>query len=421
MDSRRLFVGIDLGTSGCRARAIDRAGEIIGAAATNLASDQADDPVAWWSSVLAVLHALLAKVDRTRVASIAADGTSGTLLLADELGHPLAPPLMYADARAVREAELIARVAPAESAAHGPTSSLAKLLWLQRQVPRKARYALHQADWIMGRLARRFGLSDTNNCLKLGYDPVQDDWPKWMTALGLDERLLPRLHPPGTSIGLIEPTLAAVLRVPDEIQIVTGTTDGVAGFIATGATQIGEAVTSLGSTLVLKILSERPVFAPEYGVYSHRLGNTWLVGGASNSGGAVLRRYFSQAEIDAMTAQLQPERPTGLDYYPLNCPGERFPRCDPSLSPRLEPRPEEPSVFLQGMLEGIAAIEREGYQRLHELGAPYPSRAYTVGGGARNTAWTRIRELQLGVPVVALPHAQAAYGAALLARTGLMC
>src|SRR3546814_17941127 len=71
--------------------------------------------------------------------------------------------------------------------------------------------------------------------------------------------------------------------------ISVGTTDGVAAFIATQASGIGDAVTSLGSTLTLKILSARPIFAPAMGVYSHRLGERWLAGGASNSRAAERR------------------------------------------------------------------------------------------------------------------------------------
>ena len=76
-------------------------------------------------------------------------------------------------------------------------------------------------------------------------------------------------------------------------------------------------MTSLGSTLVLKLVSDRPVFSPAHGVYSHRLGDLWLTGGASNSGGAVLAQYFSADELRALTPLLKPDVPTGLDYYPL--------------------------------------------------------------------------------------------------------
>lgn len=80
---------------------------------------------------------------------------------------------------------------------------------------------------------------------------------------------------------------------------------------------------------------------------SHRLGDAWLVGGASNTGGAVLRRFFNDAQLAELTPRMDASRPTGLDYYPLTAPGERFPVNDPGLQPRLEPMPADDAVFLQ--------------------------------------------------------------------------
>ena len=110
------------------------------------------------------------------------------------------------------------------------------------------------------------------------------------------------------------------------------------------------------------------------------------------------------------------DEPTGLDYYPLVSEGERFPVNDPGLAPRLLPRPTEDAVFFQGILEGIAHIELRGYRKLAELGAPWPEKVITTGGGAANAAWRTIRSQLLGIPVVAAGHQEAAYGAALLAR-----
>ncbi|MCU0836983.1 MAG: FGGY-family carbohydrate kinase, partial [Chromatiaceae bacterium] len=188
--------------------------------------------------------------------------------------------------------------------------------------------------------------------------------------------------------------------------------------IAAGVADAGDGVTTLGSTLVVKVLSERPVFAPAHGAYSHRLGDRWLVGGASNSGGAVLRRFFDDAELVALSARIDPAAASGLDYYPLLRPGERFPVADPALHPRLEPVPADRAAFLHGLLEGIARIEALGYRRLAELGAPYPARVLTTGGGAGNPAWTAIRARLLGVPVMPAADRDAARGAAVLARGG---
>jgi sugar (pentulose or hexulose) kinase len=123
-------------------------------------------------------------------------------------------------------------------------------------------------------------------------------------------------------------------------------------------------VTSLGSTLVVKQLCQRPIFAPEFGIYSHRIGAAWLAGGASNTGGRVIERFFPRDRLAALSAVLNPDQPTGLDYYPLIAPGERFPIADPALAPRLEPRPTDEATFFQAILEGIAGIEALAYRKL---------------------------------------------------------
>jgi len=281
-----------------------------------------------------------------------------------------------------------------------------------------AAHICHQADWIAGTLCGRFDISDENNALKLGYDPVTRRWPAWLHELGVPRQLLPRVYPPGTTLANVSETVADQLGIARDCRLVAGTTDSIAAFIATGANEPGDGVTSLGSTLVLKLVCDRPVFSGELGVYSHRLGDIWLAGGASSSGGGVLRLYFSQHQLDAMTPALDPGRPTGLDYYPLPGTGERFPRNDPRLEPVLEPRPDDDLIFFQAMLEGIARIEKQGYDALTGLGAPRLNRVISAGGGSTNPAWSRIRERLLGVPVSTAKHTEASYGAALLAAAG---
>ncbi|HED19843.1 MAG TPA: carbohydrate kinase, partial [Gammaproteobacteria bacterium] len=143
----------------------------------------------------------------------------------------------------------------------------------------------------------------------------------------------------------------------------------------------------------------------------------WLVGGASNAGGAIISTLFSSCDIHRYTRLVNPHQLTDLDYYPLSSRGERFPIQDPLMEPRLEPRPSSDARFFQGILEGLARIEQRGYRLLAELGAPYPEQVLTVGGGAVNTGWAVIREQLLGVPVTRAKQQEAAFGTALLARS----
>lgn len=421
----KLYVGIDVGTSGCRAVAIDRDRRVRATTQTPLtapvrgASQSEQDPELWWQGLRAVMARLRQQIADAPIAAIAIDGTSATVLLCDSDGVPAGPALMYDDSSAQEEAAAIAAVAPADSAARNASSSLAKVLYLAKRYP-AATHALHQADWLAGRLLGRYDRCDENNALKLGYDPEARTWPAWLDRLPGVRPLLPTAVAPGTPLGRAAEACRQALGLEPDTVVVAGTTDSTAAFLATGAQRLGDAVTSLGSTLVLKVLAAKPVFAPEYGVYSHRLQDRWLVGGASNSGGAVLLDHFTPGELQRLTPLLDPERPTGLDYYPLRRPGERFPIHDPALPPRMTPRPPEAERFLQAMLEGLAAIERSGYDLLARLGAPYPTSVRTVGGGASNPAWTAIRAARLRVPMVAPEHSDACYGAALLARAGAM-
>ena len=418
------WVGIDIGTSACRACAVDAAANVVATARSELPQPERagnhvqQDAALWWQALQDSLESLFRTLDAHRVRRIAIDGTSATVLLCSPDGSPLTPGLMYNDARAVEAAARIDRHAPPDSAARGASSSLAKCLHLRPVTVAQPWLVAHQADWLTGMLTGRFGISDENNALKLGYDVVRRRWPEWLGELGLESQQLPEVVPPGTPLGKLQPALAQRWSCGTTVEVVAGTTDSTAGFIATGADRSGMAVTALGSTLVLKVLSQTPVFAARYGVYSHRLAGRWLVGGASNSGGAVLQQRFSRCDIRRFTRLLQPDSPTGLDYYPLPGTGERFPVQDPALAPRLLPRPASDAQYFQGILEGMADIEARGYRLLAELGAPYPSQVLTVGGGAANRGWQHIRAARLQVPVSRAAHEEAAYGVALLALRG---
>ena len=407
--------------------AIDVHGEVNSERATSLPPAQKtrvgieQAPIYWWDALIRLFEKIARDVNLIRVAALAIDGTSGSILLTDEAGEPIGPALMYNDNRAHKEAALLSKLAPLESGCHGPTSGLAKLLWLVNNTSTAdVSHVLSQADWVSGKLTGQYDVSDENNCLKLGYDPIHRRWPAWIKGLNLNARWFPKVYRAGYPVGYITPPLAKQFGFSPHTQVMTGTTDSIAGFIATGASRLGDAVTSLGSTLVLKIIAAQPLFSPRYGVYSHRLRDLWLVGGASNSGGMVLKQFFSEAELTTMTSMLNPERPTGLNYYPLPSRGERFPIADPRLEPRLSPRPDDAVQFFQGILEGIADIERQGYRLLESIGAPYPTKVSTVGKGAKNIPWTAIRRERLGVKVISAVHADPAYGAALLARNGII-
>ncbi len=416
-----LSLGIDIGTSGIRTAVLDEDGAVLSQAqADHLPQDQQQiDASLWWRAVQTCIENQIAALEAQgrsggEITRIAADGTSGTVVLTDKNLNPVTRALMYDSNGFQSEAAKIASHAPAHHIARGAGSALARVMRLvSEDEGKQARYALHQADYVAVKLMNRGGLSDYNNALKTGFDPESEQWPGWMDQV-LDHNLLPKVHPPGTPLGGISSEVANELGISKDAIVHAGTTDSIAAFLACAPLKAGVAVTSLGSTLAVKLLSHNRVDDPAIGLYSHRLGNVWLAGGASNSGGAVLASFFSRDELKELSAKIDPDIPSGLDYYPLTRPGERFPVNDPDKQPRLEPRPENDALFLQGLLEGIARIEAQCYREIAARGGAYPDVLFTAGGGANNPVYRKIRSKALGLKLNDAEHTDAAIGAARL-------
>ncbi len=423
------FVGIDFGTSGVRAIAINVDGEIV--AISRIEYDIRDCET--WQAALYEVIARLPKQIRQTTKKIVIDGTSATVLMCDRDGKAIAPPMIYSDACSQEVLEQVKKIAPPQHSVCSATSSFAKLvLFLEnegRSPSFSSLYLMHQADWLGYLLHGKLGVSDYHNALKLGYEPLLLNYPDWLKdwASRNPAVTLPEVFAPSKTIGIIQEVIASKLNLPLDCEIGAGTTDSNAAFLASVGTtkpEIGTAVTSLGSTMVLKVLSDRQINDARYGIYSHRFehpdfGCLWLVGGASNVGGAVLRQFFTDQQLQELSDRIDSSISSSLDYYPLPKKGDRFPINNPNLLPRLSPRPDDLVEFLHGLLESMARIEADGYKLLQELGASPMQQIYTAGCGAKNQTWTKIRDRYLQIPMQQAIQTEAAYGAALLAKISL--
>lgn len=454
----RCALGLDAGTSGVRAAVVGPDGAVWARHAVD--APLSAEPAHWWATLEAAVRGLPADV-RQKVQAVAVAGTSGTVLPLDARGLPLAPALLYyqsVDLPAPWSERLQAVATPPAAAA---SSSLAKLLH-QALDPALAPWlavCVSHTDWLTAALLgavpvaaagersgtqpASFGPSPTHppslpalwterhNALKAGADVAQGRWPAAVQAL-VEEALAasaqarpravslhwPLIATPGQTLGTLAPAVAERLGLPLAVHVVAGTTDANAAFLASGIQALGEGLTTLGSTLVLKQLCAQPLASAAHGIYSHWWGRWWLASGASNAGGRVLRQFWSDAQMAALTPRLRPQQPTGLDYVPLPGVGQRFPVADPGLQPRLSPRPADDAVFFQGLLEALARVEAQGYRLFQRLGAPALSRVWASGGGTRNPAYQQLRAQALGVPVATAAEGEPSVGAARLAGMG---
>jgi sugar (pentulose or hexulose) kinase len=416
-----LTLGIDIGTSGVRTALLDCDDVISSATASHPAQSGKDiDANLWWDAVSDCLHAqarALNDIGRNMsdIDAIAVDGTSGSMVLTDAALIPVSPALMYNSKGFDDEAARIAQHVSTDHIASGANSALARAMRLVGDATSKPVHLLHQADFIAAKLLGHGGHSDFNNALKTGFDPASQTWPSWISDV-IEVALLPEVHSPGAPIGAVNKAMVTTFGLSGATQVHAGTTDSIAAFLACASLTEGAAVTSLGSTLAVKMLSRTRIDDPGIGLYSHRLGDLWLVGGASNTGGAVLKAHFDADQLADLSRQIDPTVSLGLDYYPLLECGERFPINDPNLPPKMTPRPASDVEFLHGLLEGIADIEATCYREIERRGGGWPKVVYTAGGGSRNDVWSQMRSEKLGVPTKKAADSEASVGAARLAQ-----
>ncbi|WP_025763597.1 FGGY-family carbohydrate kinase [Dyadobacter tibetensis] len=425
------FIGIDVGTQGARINLIDEGGTLVAMEQEvfelTTAAREEQSPQMWWKSCLRALSGMLEKldtsVDKRQIVSLAVTSTSGTVIPLDENHEPLHAALMYSDKRPSEQASrcsLAAKEAGQDYHNFGVSTGLAKMVWFVEEYPEKAAKLhlwAHAADFITGKICGRWGITDYTNALKSGFDVEKLLWPEYLfDILPLKKDWLPAVVPSGKVIGTIDRALAQDFGLPETIKVVAGITDGCASQIASGAVNLGEWNTTIGTTLVVKGVTENQIKDPEGRLYSHRhpMGY-WMPGGASNTGADWVTHDFGN-DLSALTEAAATLLPSRHLAYPLRQAGERFPFVAPHARGFEPDGLSNAEKFLANM-EGVAYLERYAYEMIEELSGEKIKAVFTAGGGSNSEPWLMIRSNVLNLPLYKMKHVSGAVGAAILAAS----
>ena len=386
-----LVLGIDLGTTGLRIAIINTKKQILFTSSRRYSTG-----LEIWEDWIYCLKELIQEVPKDlkeKLVSCSIAGTSGTLLACKKNGDPIGKALPYflSFSEYSNEIDNLFLKECAGSSISGSVGRALKLLALYGNEI----ILRHQADWMSGWLLNNWDYGEEGNNIRMGWDISNNSWPTKFKNLDW-LKCLPKIISSGQIMGSICNKKANELNLPKSLKLIAGTTDSNAGVLATLANK-NDGITILGSTIVIKKFVDKPLLGN--GVSNHKLLGNWLCGGASNAGAAILLDFFNLEYIEELSQQINPNNSTGIDLLPLARKGERFPINDPDLQPKLEPRPVSDSLYLHAILEGLARIEARGWQKLHELGAEIPRQIITIGGGAKNTTWKKIREKEIGIPI----------------------
>lgn len=423
-DSSEVYIGVDIGTQGVRVMAIDDRGDLVAQDHLPLTVDQSPprqhDPEDWWSAVLLLLGSVDASLKRSarslRPVSISVAGTSGTIIPLDDHYRPICGALMYSDTRAFTENERVRDLAPELGCSI--SWAIPKMMWLQNHHPHLVEHIrawCHVTDFIIGRLTGQWQMTDETSALKSGYDPVAKAWSSVLwERLGIVRDALPNVVPSGSPIGPVLPSICEETGLPADVIVTTGMTDGCASQVASGAVSLGSWNTTIGTTMVIKGVTQERIANPTAAMYHHRHPDGyWMPGGASNTGAEWISKDYDNCDLESLNRMAQQRTPTRELSYPLCAEGERFPFVAREAR-GFDPSQLDDVTRFTARMEGVAYLERLAYAILERFSKEPATCVYSAGGGSKSDVWLGIRSGVLQRTVIRSRYPDGAVGAAVV-------
>ena len=440
------FLGIDVGTGGSRALAIDAAGRITSSATVEhvpFASPQTgwaeQDPRDWWRASTLAIRAVLSKEMTEEVRAVGLSGQMHGSVLLDKKDEVLRPSIIWCDQRTDSQCgSLTKRIGAARlieltcnPALTGFT--LPKMLWVRECEPelwQQVHAVLLPKDYVRLRLSgdKATDVADASGTLL--FDVAERKWSEEMlSATEIDRRLLPRVYESPHVTGVVSPAGAEATGLRPGTPIVAGGGDQAAGAVGMGIVRAGTVSATIGTSGVVFAASDKPALDPQGRVHTfcHAVPGRWHVMGVTQGAGLSLRWFRDQfgAGVEdgrdpydklSEEAAHAPPGSDGLLWAPYLM-GERTPHLDPHARAALVglTASHTRAHVVRAILEGVAFSLRDTFEIFTEMKVPVEE-VRLGGGGARSKVWRQIQADIYGREVKTVEAEEgAAYGAALLA------
>jgi xylulokinase len=447
MNTEPILIGADVGTTNIKVVALDRSGGAVEGASSPTPTHIPKpgrahyDPDELWNSFAATLRQVTEKLEEPgRVSSIAIASMGEAAVPLDSSGEPTYDIIAWFDGRAGPQAERLGR-AVGQDRLFGltglslqPIFGLCKLLWLKENEPdaysRTATW-LNVADYMAFRLcgvaATDFSLASRTLALDLHALRWADEL---LEEVGISPDLFAPLRGGGSFLGPVSPDAASATGLTESVGVAAGGHDHVCGALATGVTQKGTMLNSLGTAEAIFLPLEHPLTDSQVGHQgytqgAHVAGQYYVFGGQYTSGASVewLREALGGVDYDTLIAEAEEVPPGSLGAYFL--PHLRLanpPYDDPDARGAfvgLSTDVKRGALF-RAVLEGLAYDSRNSLEPLlAHSGIDELRTIYAIGGGAQNRLLMRIKATvsNQSITVVGVEEATS-LGAAILGGIG---
>ncbi len=442
------LMGIDVGTTGCKVVAFDETGAVLAQAGREYPLLNPNpgwyelDPDQVWDYLRDCLRQVNARIAHDPVTAAALSSQGEAMIPLDQDGRVLANSPVSSDRRNARqtaemEAELGAeRIFEITGQPMSSIYTLPKILWWRDNQPkileRTWKYLCY-VDFVAFKLGCEPAIDYSMAARTLAFDVHRFDWSDELLAAGHVRRdQLAQPRPSGQVIGEIPPKLAAELGFHGTVKVVTGGHDQPAGALGAGVIEPGAAMYSIGTTVALVAVTEKP--RPEmleYNVscYPHAAPGSYIALSGNQTGGRLLRWY--RDELGA--AEQAIAEAGGRDVYEViveqidDAPGQLLLlpyfvgsgglHNDPVASGALLGLSfdSKRADIVKAILEGLTYEQALCIRLLNEIGVAV-ERITAIGGGSRSERWMQIKADIANLPLSVIHTSEAAsLGVAMLA------
>lgn len=446
-----MLIGIDLGTSACKAIAVGAAGEVVAKESrtypmTNLRQGWAEqDPADWWAATDDAVRTLAAGLPQggREVTGIGLCGQMHGLTALDSADAPLRRAILWNDQRSAPQCDWITERAGGLDGLLRMTQNRmlpgftgGKIIWMREHEPElydRTVHVLNPKDYLRLRMTGD-RVTDVSDASGTGlFHVARREWSgELLGLLGIDRALLPDAVESSEPTGTLLPELAERWHVPAGTRVYGGGGDAVLQTTAMGLVDPGSVGFTIGTAgIVAGGTSECPA-APD-GRVQVSCGNApgrWHIMGVSLSAGGAfqwLRDALAPAadgdvpyeRLTALAAEVEPGS-RGLRFLPYLL-GERSPHLAPEATAAwlgLTPM-HDLGHMSRSVMEGVLLNLREILEVCTAAGVR-SERVIASGGAAVERLWLQTLADVLGRETVTVTGAAegGAYGAALVAGVG---
>lgn len=304
---KNAVIGVDIGTTGCRAVIYLPDGQLLAnvAAEYRLYTPRAgwaeQQPQDIWQAFVSVVAAAVrqAGLPAPAIAGLCFSVAFHSFLAVDAADEPLCPVLTWADSRSQPYTEQLKAAIDGNALYHRtgcplhPLYPLSKTVWFQRehQAAKRAAKFISIKEYIIRRLTGQFAVdrsiasgSGFYNFHTLAWDEEA------LAAAGISAEQLSPVYPTTHVLSGILPQVAAELGLETSLAVILGAGDGALANLGSGVVRPGQLTATVGTSGAVRMLVKQPQTDPERRTWCYNLNEDyWMAGAAINNGGISLR------------------------------------------------------------------------------------------------------------------------------------